>query len=160
MNRIENLRSATMSGIVVGLDDWGQSRHALGWAMREAAQRHVPLTVVTVHPNPVRPAARIYWAEPDLPGDDVDQELIRKRIKEIVDDAASDLGGPAPEVIVKVVTGDPAAELAAASRDADLLVVGSVNQGFAKLLGGSVSSQVMHHAACPVVVVPGVHPAA
>ena len=149
-----------MSGIVVGLDDWGQSRHALGWAMREAAQRRLPLTVVTVHPNPARPAARIYWAEPDLPGDDVDLELIRKRIQEIVDEAASDLGGPAPEVTVKVVTGDPAAELAVASRDADMLVVGPAHEGFAKLLSGSVSSQVMHHAACPVVIVPGAHAAA
>jgi nucleotide-binding universal stress UspA family protein len=160
MNWIGKLRSATMSGIVVALDDWGQSRHALGWAMREAAQRHVPLTVITVHPNPVRPVTRIYWAEPDLPGDDVDLELIRKRIQEIVDEAASDLGGPAPEVTVKVVTGDPAAELDAASRDADMLVVGEVHQGFAKLLGGSVSSKAMHHAASPVVVVPGVHPTA
>jgi len=149
-----------MSGIVVGLDDWGQSRRALSWAMREAARRHLPLTVVTVHPNPVRPAARIYWAEPDLPGDDVDLELIRKKIQEIVDEAASDLGGPAPEVTVKVVTGDPAAELAAASLDAEMLVVGPAHEGFAKLLSGSVSSQVMHHAACPVVVVPGAHPAA
>jgi nucleotide-binding universal stress UspA family protein len=145
-----------MSGIVVGLDDWGQSRHALGWAMREAARRQVPLTVVTVHPNPVRPAARIYWAEPDLPGDDVDLELIRERIQEIVGEAISDLGGPTPEVIVKVVTGDPAAQLVAASRDADMLVVGSVYQGFAKHLSGSV----LHRAACPVVIVPGARPAA
>jgi nucleotide-binding universal stress UspA family protein len=149
-----------MSGIVVGLDDWGQSRYALGWAMREAAQRRIPLTVVTVHPNPVRPAARIYWAEPDLPGDDVDLELIGKRIQEIVAEAASDLGGPAPEVTVKVVTGDPAAELAAASRGADLLVVGSFQEGFAKHFGEWVSGHVIHHAACPVVVVPGDRPAA
>jgi nucleotide-binding universal stress UspA family protein len=149
-----------MSGIVVGLDDWGQSRYALGWAMREAAQRRLPLTVVTVHPNPARPAARIYWAEPDLPGDDVDLELIRKRIQEIVDQAASDLGGPAPEITVKAVTGDPAAELAVASRDADMLVVGPAHQGLAKLRSGSVSSKVMHHAACPVVIVPGAHAAA
>ncbi len=149
-----------MSGIVVGLDDWGQSRHALGWAMREAAQRRLPLTVVTVHPNPARPAARIYWAEPDLPGDDADLELIRKKIQGIVDEAASDLGGPPPEVTVKVMTGDPAAELAVASLDADMLVVGPAHEGFAKLLCGSVSSQVMHHAACPVVIVPGALPAA
>ena len=149
-----------MSGIVVGLDDWGQSRYALGWAMREAAQRRLPLTVVAVHPNPVRPAARIYWAEPNLPGDDVDRELIWNRIQEIVDEAASDLGGPAPEVVVKVVRGDPAAELAAASHDADLLVVGSVHERFDKILGGSLSDRVAHHAACPVVVVPGDRPAA
>jgi len=55
-----------------------------------------------------------------------------------------------------VSEGDPAEELIKASRDADLLVVGSRGSGgFAKLLVGSVSSQVTHHAACPVVIVPG-----
>jgi nucleotide-binding universal stress UspA family protein len=57
---------------------------------------------------------------------------------------------------VSVVRGDPAEELVKASRDADLLVVGSRGTGaFAALLMGSVSSKVIHHAACPVVVVPG-----
>ena len=52
--------------------------------------------------------------------------------------------------------GDPAEELVKASRDADLLVVGSRGSGgFARLLMGSVSSQVTHHAACPVVIIPG-----
>ena len=38
-----------MSGILVGVDGSGHSQRALEWAMHEAAIRHVPLTVLTVH---------------------------------------------------------------------------------------------------------------
>jgi nucleotide-binding universal stress UspA family protein len=61
---------------------------------------------------------------------------------------------PAP-VTVRAVIGFPSQALIEASREADLLVVGSRGAGgFAKLMAGSVSSQVVHHAHCPVVVVP------
>ena len=33
-----------MPGIIVGVDGSDHSRSALGWAMREAVQHHVPLT--------------------------------------------------------------------------------------------------------------------
>jgi hypothetical protein len=38
-----------MSGIIVGVDGSGHSQRALELAMKGAAIRHVPLTVLTVH---------------------------------------------------------------------------------------------------------------
>ena len=144
-----------MSGILVGVDGSDHSRRALSWAMREAARHHVPLTVMTVHPAPVRPATQIYWNVPDLPDKSFDPETARTALQQMVDEVAKDLGEAPPEVIVSVTTGDPAEELVRASQDADMLVVGSRGSGaFAKLLLGSVSSKVTHHAASPVVVIP------
>src|SRR5271169_4664935 len=145
-----------MPGIVVGVDGSDHSRLALTWAMREAVQHHVPLTVMTVRPAPVRPATRIFWAVPDLPDNSHDPELARKALQEFADKVANEIGETGPEVTVSVSAGDPAEELVKASRDADMLVVGSRGSGgFARLLMGSVSSQVTHHAACPVVIIPG-----
>jgi nucleotide-binding universal stress UspA family protein len=145
-----------MSGIVVGVDGSGHSHRALIWAMRQAALQHVPLTVLTVRPDPVRPATGIYWGVHSYPEDSHNPEVARKAIEEIVEQARNEIGEMPPQVTVSVVTGDPAEELINASHDADLVVVGSRGSGgFASLLMGSVSSKVTHHAACPVVVIRG-----
>jgi nucleotide-binding universal stress UspA family protein len=143
-----------VAGIVVGVDGSGHSRQALAWAMREAAQHHVLLTVIAVHPAPIRPATRIYWNVPDY-ASNFDPEPTHKAVQELVDQVASEMTEAPPEVTVSVVQGDPADELIKASRDADLLVVGSRGSGgFTNLLLGSVTGKVTHHAASPVVVVP------
>jgi nucleotide-binding universal stress UspA family protein len=143
-----------MSGIFVGVDGSDHSRLALGWALREAARHSMPLTVISVRPAPVRPATDIYWAVPDLPADPRDKEAELKALRDFVDTVTSDTGETAAEITLLVEHGDPAEKLIEASRDADLLVVGSRGSGgFARLLLGSVSSKIAHHAACPVVVV-------
>ena len=146
-----------MPGIIAGVDGSDHSRTALAWAMREAVQHHLPLTIITVLPPPVRPATRIYWNIPeDLPDHSLDTEPARKALEQLADEVASGIGGTPPEFTVIVATGDPAEELIRQSQDADMLVVGSRGSGgFAKLLMGSVSGKCTHHAACPVVVVPG-----
>jgi nucleotide-binding universal stress UspA family protein len=144
-----------MAGIIVGVDGSDHSRRALAWAMREAVKHHLPLTVMSIHPPLARPATSIYWGVRSYPENSFDPELARAAVQEFVDKVAGEIG-EAPEITVSIGTGDAAEELVKASNDADLLVVGSRGEGgFARLLMGSVSSQVVHHASCPVVVVRG-----
>jgi len=145
-----------MPGIVVGVDGSDHSRRALIWAMRQAALQQVSLTVLAVRPDPVRPVTGVYWGVHVYAEDTHNPEVVRKAIQEIVERVANEIGETAPQVAVTVVTGDPAEELIKVSRGADMVVVGSRGSGgFASLLMGSVSSKVMHHAACPVVVIRG-----
>jgi nucleotide-binding universal stress UspA family protein len=56
------------------------------------------------------------------------------------------------------VEGQAAEILLQQAADADLIVVGNRGRGgFASLLLGSVSQQVVHHAPCPVIVVRSPH---
>lgn len=90
------------------------------------------------------------------PDNSFDPELVRREVRDFVDEVASETGEAPPEITISVLTGDAAEELIRASQDADMLVVGSRGSGgFSALLLGSVSSQVTHHASCPVTVIPG-----
>jgi nucleotide-binding universal stress UspA family protein len=143
-----------MPGIIVGVDGSGHSYRALEWAVNEAAVRHAPLTVVTVEQ-----AVTGFWGPPALyPGGAEDlAEHARKMAQDETDAALGKLPAEArpPEVTVRAVTGIPAEELLGMSRDATMIVVGSRGAGgFKKLLLGSVSTAVAHHARCPVVIIP------
>jgi len=149
-----------MPGIIVGVDGSDHSRRALGWAMREASKHELPLTVMSIRPPPARPLTGIFWGLHSYPENSYDPELARSSVQDFVDEVASESGEAPPEIIVNVLEGDAAEELIRASQDAAMLVVGSRGSGgFARLLLGSVSSQVTHHASCPVVVIPGPHQA-
>jgi nucleotide-binding universal stress UspA family protein len=143
-----------MAGIIVGVDGSHDAHRALEWAMKEAAIRHVPLTVVTVH----EVAVSGWTGHPIiLPMDQPDVNKARQAAEEAVAKAAAQLGESQPALVtVWAVNGLAAQELIEASRDADLLVVGSRGGGgFARLMLGSVSDKVTRHAHCSVVVVPG-----
>jgi nucleotide-binding universal stress UspA family protein len=141
-----------MSGIVVGIDGSAHSARALEWAAREAALRQVPLTVVTVH----QPVVAYLGSAIDYPVDQAVCERVRKAAREQTDRVLDRLGGSTPpQVDVHAVSGSPAEALLRAAKGEDLLVVGSRGAGgFARLVMGSVSAQVSHHAHCPVVVIP------
>ncbi len=149
-----------MPGIIVGVDESVHSTNALRWAMQEAVLRQLPLTVVTVIHAQVRPATEIYWGAGPYARDDINEDHVRAAVQELTEKAASEIAGTIPEITVNVAVGNPAEELVNASRDAVMLVVGSRGSGgFGKLLLGSVSSQVTHHAVCPVLVIPSTRPA-
>ena len=143
-----------MPGIIVGIDGSGHSRRALDWAIHEAAVRHTPLTVLTVHR-----AVSSFWtaAAVEYPGDEELTADARKVAQEETDLALEGLTAQArpPEVTVLAVPGFPAEAILNMAKDADMIVVGSRGAGgFKKLLMGSVATQVTHHAHVPVVVIP------
>jgi nucleotide-binding universal stress UspA family protein len=142
-----------MLGIIVGIDGSAHSRRALEWAVNEAAVRHAPLTVLTVNQ-----AAAGFLARPvTYPGDKQRAEHAREAAQAETDSVLEKAGQESRplSVTVQAVTGLPSEELLSAAALADMIVVGSRGAGgFKRLLLGSVSTQVTHHAPCPVVVIP------
>lgn len=141
-----------MPGIIAGIDGSSHSQAVLEWAMREAATRREPLTVITVE----QVASSGWGGMIAFPADTILREQAQKSAQKMVDEVAERLGDAGPSAVtVRAVIGLPAPELIDASKDGDLLVVGSRGAGgFARLMLGSVSSQVAHHAHCPVVIIP------
>ena len=140
-----------MPGIIVGIDGSGHSERALEWAMKEAAVRHAPLTVLTVH------QAVHGWSGAEYFPDDAElTEKARAAAQAEVDKVQAGLGDARPgSVTVKAVHGFPVEELVKASEDADLLVVGQRGMtGFSWTVMGSVTFQVAQHARCPVTIIP------
>ncbi len=138
-----------MTGIVVGLDGSPHSQDALNWALAESSLRNVPVTVLAVAPAP----GSIWGITGAIPASEETTDRVRQAAQKLVDEAGSSAG---QEISLHVVSGVPADELIKAAEGADLLVVAARGSGgFARLVMGSVSSQVVQHARCPVVVVPG-----
>ena len=143
-----------MSGIIVGIDGSAHSAQALEWAIKQGALQHAAVTVITVNSVPASP-----WSGNPvlLAQDPAVLEKMRLAAEEMTVKVTSQLGEARPaSMTVRAINGFPSKELIDASRDADLLVVGSRGAGgFARLMVGSTSDQVVHHAHCPVVVVRG-----
>jgi nucleotide-binding universal stress UspA family protein len=85
--------------------------------------------------------------------EDAHLEAARRDVHLMVNEALAASKGDDVEVSVRAVIGHPVKELVEAAADADVLVVGSRGAGaFSRLLLGSTSSGVVHHASCTVVI--------
>lgn len=140
-----------MALIVVGVDGSEGSDAALRFAAAEAALRNAKLRVVCAWEIP----AAVYAATWSLAGEA--EPGFGDRARDTASKALSDVARLQPGIDrdSRAVRGQPAEVLLRESQDADLLVVGSRGLGgFKSLLLGSVGQQVVHHATCPVVIVP------
>ncbi len=137
-----------MEKIVVGIDGSAQATRALRWAIDHASDDdQIVATLAWSLPGPDEGEYPFYNpAEVAVKA----KQQAGRIVAEVLDEIEN---GPA--VTTAVQRGHSGRVLIEASDGADLLVVGSRGHGgFVGLLLGSVSTYVVHHARCPVVVVP------
>lgn len=144
-----------MSEIVVGVDGSEGNAKVVTWAAEEAVLRGATLRLVCVTQSP---AAWIGMGE--ALGGAVSASLSAADLESYgnatIDEVLSGLELPEGADLVRdVQQGHPFDVLVGLSAAADLLVVGSGGHGdVGSVLLGSVAMHCVHHARCPVVVVP------
>ena len=139
--------------ILIALDASPHSEHALQFVSRMRWPAGSRVIVVSA----LQPMARAAAAGPDLgalPAQVLDDQ--RRQLEELESNAESELRESGFATEGRTEVGDPRAVLLAVAQSerADLIVVGSHGRtGIAKLMLGSVSSHVVTHASCSVLVV-------
>ncbi|WP_255947439.1 universal stress protein [Streptomyces odontomachi] len=144
--------------IVVGVSAETPDTDALSFACAEAARHVARLHVVCAYPWPA-----YAWAGPgDFVPTPEDQEAAQAATADQLDEILGPYRASYPDVTIqpKVLPGDAAGHLVAASKDAVLVVVGRHRRRLlhpTRLLG-SVTHAVLLHAAAPIAVVPPSQP--
>jgi nucleotide-binding universal stress UspA family protein len=144
--------------IVVGTDGSEESLRAVEWAAGEAILHAVSLRIVSA--ALLAPAMTALQIRSDR---DHVADFIRSERDLALDAAASRAARVAPGLVIVTdpVAGLPAQGVTASGSGAAMLVVGCRGAGaFTALTLGSVSRHAAAHAACPVVVVRDLLPAA
>lgn len=139
-----------MAEIVVGVDGSEHSVDALRWAAAEAQLRGVTLKVVASFATPIM-STGYEVAVPD-PSDLA--AASNTMLGAAIDSVRADGVLEGVDVVTEALEGHAGEQLIRLSDHADLLVVGARGHGgFLGLLMGSVTTYVVNHARCPVVVV-------
>ncbi|MBS4730467.1 universal stress protein [Mycobacterium sp. SM1] len=145
-------------GIVVGIDGSPHSNAALRWAVNEAMMRNAALTLVyAAAPIPAGSPMLKQWPGGVIPAEFLQQLEGRARqvlaeAVTIVEDMTEERSRP--PISSELISKPPVPTLVDLSAKADMVVVGSRGQGAVKrVLLGSVSTGLVHHAHCPVAVI-------
>ncbi len=136
--------------IVAGTDGSAASLNAVRWAHTEALRRGAVLDVVIAW-------RRAWFGQLDVAAPALDDASLTQTAGYTAERIIAELPDePLTEPIGRlVVEGSPAKAILEAAAGADLIVIGDRGVGgFAGLRLGSTAMQVLHHAPCPVVVVP------
>jgi nucleotide-binding universal stress UspA family protein len=139
-----------MANVVVGVDGSDTSIAALRAAIDEASFRGVGVDAVHVWSLPALSGAETLGGSVVLPWEELEASA-----HAVLEETLAKVDARDVAVTSVVVQGSTAHVLIEHSAGAPMLVVGSRGTGgFIGLLVGSVAHQVLHHAPCPVLVVP------
>lgn len=137
--------------IVCGIDGSDGGQRALEWAIDEATRRGCTLRVVTAWS----------WDGVEAFGaasSPAEERLRAQKAQDAAMTRALAEAETAPEVERLLLRGTPSEALTTASQNAELLVLGSHGHGMTyDALVGSTSQRAIHHALCPVVILPNPH---
>ncbi|MDC2948885.1 universal stress protein [Streptomyces heilongjiangensis] len=148
----ERNRQGSFGRVVVGLGDPADSSAAVRFAFREAQARGCALHAVRAWRSPAHAHAEHPLIADDAAG------AHEERASALLTDALRDAVRDHPQVDVsrRTVEGPAHKVLLEASTDADLVVVGAHRRhGPVGLQLGRAAHVLLHHAGCPVAVVPG-----
>ncbi|WP_284235429.1 universal stress protein [Mycobacterium antarcticum] len=143
------------AGVMVGVDGSAESDAAIRWAAREAVLRHAPLTLVHV----VAPVAARWPMEPMFANiTEWQQDNARHVLEQGLKTAHACIGDNEmtgiADVHTETLNASVVPALVSASENQRMVVVGSRGTGaLGRMLLGSVSTGLVHHAHCPVAVI-------
>jgi nucleotide-binding universal stress UspA family protein len=145
-------KEQTMNTIIAATDGSSAARAAVDRAVTEAAARGARLELVSAWSV----LAGTEFGAPAVLSEDV-MFANRDAMSAELDAAAAVARAAGVDVTLRLVDGEPAAEICRAATEtrADLVIMGSRGHGrLASAVLGSVASRVIAHAPCPVMVVP------
>ncbi|MFE9021115.1 universal stress protein [Streptomyces sp. NPDC007808] len=143
-------RNTRFGNVVIGVEEGEGSGTAVQFAFREAHARHCRLVAVHAWSAPFGAISTPHVSSPYAP------RTHRRPPARVLDDALREASEQyrAP-VSRRVIEGPARQALLEAASEADLLVVGARRrQGHLGLQLGLINHAVLHHAPCPIAVVP------